>query len=86
MSKKLDKQQEETLRQEFEKGLKAQFRNGLAQGVYSVSKVIHDKAADESLPAEERLNEIIRFCKISIDVNKAKASSESPDGGTNGNH
>lgn len=67
----MTKSQEEKLRKEFEHGFKTQFKNGMAQGVYAVSKVIFDRASDESVPCEERIQEIKRFCQVSLNVNKS---------------
>ena len=70
----MNKSQEEKLRKEFEHGFKTQFKNGMAQGVYAVSKVIFDRASDESMSPEERISEIKRFCQVSLNVNKAGVS------------
>ena len=64
--------QEQKLREEFKKGFQEQFRNGMAQGVFAISKVIHEKATNASMSADERLADIIAFCEISIKANKQR--------------
>lgn len=76
MSKKLSKEQEAFLKKEFGRGFEEQFKNGLAQGVYAVSKVVFDKASNEELSPEERLADIANFCKVSLDVNSPKAGTQ----------
>lgn len=69
----MNKKQEEKLRQEFKEGFQRQFRNGLSQGVYAISKVIYDKATNNSVSAEERIAEIVSFCELSIKANGRNA-------------
>lgn len=45
-------------------GLKKQHTAGVAQGAYAMCKVVLDKATDESKTAEQRLEDVIAFCKI----------------------
>lgn len=54
------------LKQEFEKKFKEQFRNGLLQGTVAFSKVVRDKATDETKPVEDRLDDIIEFCDVAL--------------------
>lgn len=67
----MDKNQEEILRNEFAKGFKEIHNKGLLAGSKAMCSVICAKAEDESKSPEERLADIIRFCKISLGENKA---------------
>lgn len=44
-------------------GLRKQHSLGIAQGAYAICKVVLDKAEDSKRSAEERLADIITFCK-----------------------
>ena len=43
-------------------------QEGLATGTKAVSKVIYDKATDESKTYEERIADIIKFCKVGLAI------------------
>ena len=45
-------------------GLQKQHTAGVAQGAYAMCKVVLDKATDESKTVEQRLDDVIAFCKI----------------------
>ncbi len=45
-------------------GLQRQHTAGVAQGAYAMCKVILDKATDETKTAEQRLEDVIAFCRI----------------------
>lgn len=44
-------------------GLRKQHTAGVAQGAYAMCRVILDKATNEAKSAEERLEDIIAFCR-----------------------
>lgn len=44
-------------------GLKKQHSAGLAQGAYAMCNVILKKATDESKTVEQRLADVVAFCK-----------------------
>lgn len=44
-------------------GLKKQHSAGLAQGAYAMCNVILEKATDESKTVEQRLADVVSFCK-----------------------
>lgn len=45
-------------------GLRKQHTTGIAQGAYAMCKVVLDKATAKEKTADERLKDIIAFCKI----------------------
>ena len=45
-------------------GLQKQHTAGIAQGAYAMCKVILDKATNEAKPVEQRLEDVIAFCKV----------------------
>lgn len=45
-------------------GLQKQHTAGIAQGAYAMCRVILDKATDETKTVEQRLEDIIAFCKV----------------------
>ena len=63
MGKHNDKEFQDKIKMTFRHNLEKQFRNGLAQGMYAACKVIHDKATKAEKSADEKLSEIINFCK-----------------------
>ena len=65
-----------TLRENLEK----QFRNGITQGMYAACKVISDKASDETKTYEERINDIITFCKPALKDRDAKPAAQKKAG------
>lgn len=68
---------ENKMRAVFTQGLQDQLRSGIAQGTYAACKVMYDKAMDTTKGAEERLNDIIAFCKPVIEaVTKAKENTK----------
>lgn len=58
--------EESILREEFNKGYKRVFQNGLLQGSKAVCKVIFDKADDDSRTLEKRIEDIKKFCQVSL--------------------
>lgn len=44
-------------------GLQKQHTAGIAQGAYAMCRVVLDKATDESKTVEQRLEDVIAFCK-----------------------
>lgn len=58
--------EESILREEFNKGYKSVFQNGLLQGSKAVCKVVLDKANDERKTLEERIEDIKKFCRVSL--------------------
>ena len=40
--------------------------DGVLSGSRNMCKAVYDKATDETLTPEERLNDIIKFCKIAL--------------------
>ena len=63
MGKHNDKEFQDKIKMTFRHNLEKQFRNGLAQGMYASCKVIHDKAVNSEKTADEKLAEIISFCR-----------------------
>lgn len=62
----MNSREENILREEFTKGYRSVFRSGLLQGSKAVCKVIFDKADDDSKTLEERIEDIKKFCKVSL--------------------
>lgn len=60
------KHNDNLFKKEFEKGFRKQYNNGLLSGAYAVCQVVLEKAKDDSMSADERLAEIIRFCEVSF--------------------
>jgi len=54
------------LRKTFNEGFKSAQRNGLLQGATAISKVVLDKANDTRKTPEQRLEDIVRFCEVSL--------------------
>ena len=48
------------------------FQKGLLQGSKAVCKVIYDKANDNKNNANEKIDEIKRFCEVSLNNKKMK--------------
>lgn len=63
MAKHNDKEFQDKLKMSFRLKLEEQLKTGIAQGVYATCKVINDKAQDTDISSEERLANIIEFCK-----------------------
>lgn len=61
----------EKIKTALEDQLKRQLQYGLSQGMFAACKVIHDKATDQSMSAEDRLNDIINFCEPLLNVKGA---------------
>jgi len=57
---------EKELRKAFNDGFRATHRTGLLQGAVAIAKVVLDKANDTKKTPEERLNDIIQFCEVSL--------------------
>lgn len=57
---------EKELLKQFEKGYENTYRNGLLRGATAVSKVVLDKAKNTTKTLEERIDEIIKFCEVSL--------------------
>lgn len=78
MGKHNDKQFTEGFKNMLRGGFKEQYQNGLRQGTYAACKVIHDKAVDDSMTPEERLQKIIEFCEVfaSLKQNKGDDAKE----------
>lgn len=62
----MGKHNDGALKQTLEKGLRTQFLNGLRQGTTAICAVVRDKASDTEKSVEERLDDIIRFCNVSL--------------------
>lgn len=60
-------------------GLRKQHTAGIAQGAYAVSKVILEKATDENKTAEERLADIIAFCRTCTSTIDGQSALESKE-------
>jgi hypothetical protein len=67
-----DKALEKAIKEQLDK---ARFI-GLAIGAKSISKVVMDKATDESKTAEEKIADIIEFCKVGLGINEETVESE----------
>lgn len=63
MGKHNDLKFQTELQQTFRDKLQGQLKNGLARGMYAACKVINEKATNEEKTPEERIAEIIEFCK-----------------------
>ena len=66
MGKKITKVQEQQLQNLFEKRFKEMFQSGIATGARSVCSVVQDMALNEKKTTEERLNDIVKFCKTGL--------------------
>lgn len=62
----MNKNTEKMLKETFDKSLKDTFNKGLLQGSKAVSKVIYDKANDKNKTADEKIEEIKKFCSVSL--------------------
>lgn len=58
--------EEEMLRDLLTNSLKETHRNGLLQGSKAICHVVLDKANDTSKTPEERLEDIKKFCEVSL--------------------
>ena len=71
---------QEALVAAFKKGFKEQYRRGLLDGTRAFTKVIYDKATDETKSVEERLQDVVQFAKVSLNIDdaarKARAAKE----------
>lgn len=70
------------LQRQFQRGFQRQHTAGVAQGAYAMCKVIHDKAADDSIPTEDRINWILNFCGKLLD--SAAGQTKEADSGDEG--
>lgn len=61
---------EQLLRDTFTKSLKETHRNGLLQGSRAMCSVILTKANDTTKTPDERIEDIIKFCKVSLGKTK----------------
>lgn len=57
-------------------GLQRQHSAGIAQGAYAMCRVVLDKATDESKSIEQRLKDVIDFCKTCAKLPGGRLSSE----------
>ena len=62
----MNKKEEQRMREAFTDGFSKMFQNGLHQGTYAIAKVLYDKACDESKTYEERIQDIKKFCEVSL--------------------
>ena len=53
----------EELEQAIRSQLRQQLANGIAEGVYATCGVVRDLATEAGISAEDRLDNIIRFCE-----------------------
>lgn len=71
---------QEALVAAFKNGLKEQYHRGLLDGTRAFTKVIYDKATDETKSVEERLQDVVQFAKVSLNIDdaarKARAAKE----------
>ena len=54
-----------------------QRQNGLAEGCKAISKVVYDKATDESKSYEERIRDIIIFCETGLTIKTEEEENKS---------
>lgn len=66
----MNKNAEKVLKETFKKSLRDTFQKGLLQGSKAIAKVIFDKANDVSKTADERIEEIKKFCSVSLGENQ----------------
>lgn len=59
----MSRHHDDLFKQALTDGLKKQHSAGLAQGAYAMCKVIFEKATDESKTIEQRLADVVTFCK-----------------------
>lgn len=62
----MNKKDELMLKKTFEEAFKKSFNNGMVQAGKAICKVICDKASDTNKSPEERIDDIIKFCKVSL--------------------
>lgn len=55
------------LKHEIQKRLKEAHIQAMKTTANAINTVIYNKATDETKTAEERLEDIIKFCKVTID-------------------
>lgn len=60
------------LEQTINKQLTQVYRKGLTVGSKSISKVLYDIASDKNKTADERLEEIIKFCETALKSREGK--------------
>lgn len=65
------KENNEKIKAALKDQLERQLKYGLSQGMFAACKVIHDKATDQSMSIEDRLNDIIAFCEPLLEVKGA---------------
>ena len=51
-------------------------QDGLIQGAKAISKVVYDKATDESKTFEERIEDIKKFCLVSLGKEQMEAEEQ----------
>ena len=77
------KNKQDALVAAFKKGLKEQYHRGLLDGTRAFTKVIYDKATAEGKSVEERLQDVIQFAKVSLNIDgaarKARAAKETSE-------
>jgi len=79
MGKHNDKEFHDKLQMSFRYRLEEQFKRGLLQGSYAITKVVYDRATDENKTVDERLENIIAFCKTGLGLNAAAAAIENTE-------
>lgn len=62
----MNKQSEKLLRETFDKKLKEVHFDGLSQGAKAIAKVVLDKSNNPNKTPEARLDEIRKFCEVSL--------------------
>lgn len=67
---KLKKKDEKEIVKSFEKKFREIHSAGLMQGCKAMCKCVLDKLNNENLSAEERLEDIKKFCEVSLSSKK----------------
>lgn len=57
-------------------GLRKQHTAGVAQGAYAMCNVVLAKATDENKSAEQRLTDVIEFCRICTKMAVGESAQE----------
>lgn len=62
----MDQKDEQQLRETFHNGITEAHRNGLLQGSKAMCKVILDMVNDAKKTPEEKIDDVRRFCEVSL--------------------
>ncbi len=76
-----DKEFSDTIKAHIQHTLKERQDFGLAQGTYAACKVVYDKATAGGKSAEDKLDDIIAFCRPILDMVAREAADKAAKAG-----